>query len=365
MGKFAIVTGGGTAGHIHPAIAIAKALTAEGFEVLYIGSDGADCLDRRLVEKNGIPFEGLDIVTPLLKVCLRTAVSIVSILRATRRCKKLMKRKRPDLVVGTGGFVSIPVLNAALRLGIRTAIHEQNVYPGITNRRLSKRVDRVFLTFGETLKYLNCSADKVAVSGIPLVSAPVYPTVEAFAQRIGNGLKILAVGGSLGSIFLNDTVIRAAKMIEAHGLPVRIELSCGYAHYEELKREASDVLQIVPYINDMPRALYESDLMICRAGSSTVFEGIAFQVPAIVVPSPNVAGDHQRPNAEYWASTGSAICIREADLNAELLYEKIAEMERDRSILIRMKASAARLDPPDAVRVIMDGLRDLCEEYSK
>lgn len=356
MDKYVIVTGGGTAGHINPAIAIAKALVNDGYEVLYVGSDGEDCLDRELVERSGLPFMGLRIVTPLLKVSMQTVSSIWSLLKATRECKRMMRKRRPLFVVGTGGFVSIPVLNAALSLGIGTAIHEQNVFPGITNRRLSAGVDKVFLTFRDSLRHLKCPEEKAVLTGIPLVNRPASPSLEAYSERIRREFRILVAGGSLGSKFLNEAVAGAAAILEEKKLPVFITLSCGQEYYDEMRRHESDKFKILPYIFDMPSALFRSDLMVCRAGSSTVFEGIASEIPAIVVPSPNVAGDHQRPNARYWENLGAAIYVEEADLTSERLAALILELYRDKERLIRMKRSASAVETPDALEVILKEL---------
>lgn len=359
MDKYVIVTGGGTAGHINPAIAIAKALVSDGYEVLYVGSDGEDCLDRELVERSGLSFMGLRIVTPLLKVSIQTASSIWSILKATQKCKRMMKKRRPLFVVGTGGFVSIPVLNAALSLGIGTAIHEQNVFPGITNRRLSAKVDKVFLTFKDSLRHLKCPEEKAILTGIPLVNPPTSPALEVYSARIQTEFRILVAGGSLGSKFLNEVVAGAAVIIQKDHLPIYITLSCGQEYYDGMRKHETEKLRILPYIFDMPSELSRSDLMVCRAGSSTVFEGIASEIPAIVVPSPNVAGDHQRPNARYWENIGAAIYVEEADLTSERLAALILELYHDKGKLIQMKQSASKVETPNALAVILRELHQM------
>lgn len=362
MKGYVIITGGGTAGHINPAIAIGKALVDEGYEVLYVGSDGEDCLDRELVERSGLPFLGLHIVTPLLKISLQTVNSVLTLMKATRKCRKMMRKKRPSFVIGTGGFVSIPVLNAALSLGVPTAIHEQNVFPGMTNRRLSAKVDKVFMTFSESLRHFRCTKDKAVLTGIPLVHHPSSPTAEEYARRIDKELHVLIAGGSLGSRFLNEITVGALERISESGEPVFMTLSCGQEYYNSMKAYENTRLKIVPYIFDMPAELYRTGLMVCRAGSSTVFEGIAAQVPAIVVPSPNVAGDHQRPNARYWESLGAAIYAEEADLTAESLAEMIRGLCKNKEELIRMKTCAAAADTPNATDVIIRELSLLGRE---
>ncbi|MDO4753703.1 MAG: undecaprenyldiphospho-muramoylpentapeptide beta-N-acetylglucosaminyltransferase [Bacillota bacterium] len=359
MSGYAIVTGGGTAGHINPAIAIAKALQEDGYEVLYVGSDGEDCLDRELVERSGLPFMGLKITTPLLKASWQTVVSIVSIMKATRMCRRMMKKKRPSLVVGTGGFVSIPVLNAALSLKIKTAVHEQNVYPGITNRRLSKKVDRVFMTFSESLKYLGCPEEKAVLSGIPLVRRPQARSLAEYAEGLQDGMRVLVSGGSLGSRRLNEVVIEASAGLAKQETGIRIKLSCGKNYYERLKTTDIPNLEIVPYIFDMPAELNRADLMVCRAGSSTVFEGIVSELPAIVVPSPNVAGDHQRPNARYWQSLGAAIYVEEDELTGDTLADMLLRLYRNKNELLKMKESATKVDTPCAIDVIIKELKKL------
>lgn len=362
--KSAIVTGGGTAGHIHPALSIARALEAEGYEILYIGSGAEDCLDRELVGKTHFAFVGLDLVTPLLKPCMQTVKSVFSILRAVFQCRKRIKKMNPDIVIGTGGFVSLPVLIAAILSGKKTAVHEQNVYPGFTNRHLARFVNAVFLTFPGSRKYFSRSADqKMIVSGIPLVNRPTPCTQEEYEARIQKEIRILVTGGSLGSQFFNDTVI---AMYREGFLPdcreIRTRLSCGRMYHSSLSERYGDVsshknLEITPFISDMSAALREADILISRAGSSSVFEGIVASVPAIVIPSPNVTGDHQTPNARYWESLGAAVFLEEKNLTAERLSAELLDLIRDKKKLASMKQCASNAETPKAEEVIVECIR--------
>ncbi len=364
-GMRAVVTGGGTAGHINPALSIARILREEGLNVLYIGSNAEDCLDRQLVGRTDYDFLGLDIVTPLLKVSFQTFRSIMSIIRAYFRCRRLFKKERPAVVVGTGGFVSLPVMLAAVSLGIPTAIHEQNVSPGYTNKWLSGRVSRVFLTFaGSACHFSKRGRSRAVVTGVPLLNTPEKVSAEEYAKRVVGGLRVLVVGGSLGSAFLNDLVTGldfSEKTLER----LNIKLSCGHAYYDRLisdnnsRSRLGSCLEIVPYITDMKSELEIADLMVCRAGSSTVFEGIMSAVPAIVIPSPNVAGDHQRPNAKYWESTGAAIYAEESEITSAKLSEIVADFAAHPEKLSAMRAAAELQDMPDASVALRRELRAL------
>lgn len=361
---FAVVTGGGTAGHINPALSIARILKGMGYEVLYIGSGAEDCLDRELVSRTEFDFMGLRIVTPLLRPSFQTLRSIFSILREKRRCRALLKRRKPDIVVGTGGFVSLPVLLAATglrrKLGIGIALHEQNVTPGFTNRYLSSKVDRVFLTFAESGRFFGeHAAQKIVVTGIPLVHRPAPVPMEIYEERIRRRIRVFVLGGSLGSIFLNRIVVEMDEKKLLRHDRIKITLSCGQSHYEGLKQYQSERLHIVPFLTEMTKVLAEADLLICRAGSSTVFEGIVSAVPAIVIPSPNVAGDHQRPNARFWADTGAAIYAEEGEFTAEKLAEMLEALAEDPSALVKMKRAALDCDMPDASEVLERELRSL------
>lgn len=376
----AVVTGGGTAGHINPAIAIGKQLEKAGFDVLYIGSDAADCLDREMVERSGIKFMGLSITTPLLKPSLVTIKSILSILAARRKCKKLFKQLRPVAVLGTGGFVSLPVMLAAQSLGINNYIHEQNVQPGFTNKLLAKKADRVFLTFSESRSRfgLPSDSDKFLEVGLPMANPPEPVPLEEYRNRATKTPQILVLGGSLGSAFLNNLIIDFMSLKSRHRYEntsghkyedkackelgdgrktcskpeFNLTLSSGQDYYEAIKSHQREGFKIVPFITDMRTALRNADLQICRAGSSTVFEGLQFGVPAIVVPSPNVANDHQRLNALYWEKTGAAICIEEKDLTVARLDAVVTELLSDRERLVSMKLAAEAQSFPKAAEMV-------------
>lgn len=376
----AVVTGGGTAGHINPALSIAGIMAEEGMDVLYIGSNAEDCLDRKLVGRTDYKFFGLDIVTPLLRVSLQTLRSVVSIVRAYFRCKKLFKKERPALVVGTGGFVSLPVMLAAVSLKIPTAIHEQNIRPGFTNRRLSRKVNRVFLTFAGSRKYFDEKiSDRIVETGVPLLNIPAKAGLDAYSSAVCRKLRVLVVGGSLGSAFLNELVM-GLKLTDEVRDRISIKLSCGQMYYDELVASAQNnadgrisctalkgetpgdaYIEVVPYIGAMKEELETASLMICRAGSSTVFEGIAAAVPAIVIPSPNVAGDHQRPNAHYWADTGAAIYAEESELTSERLGEILSDFVNAPEKLVSMRAAADAVVLPDARSVLRAQIRSLTE----
>lgn len=352
-----IVTGGGTAGHINPAIAIAKKMESLGYDALYIGSAETDSMDREIVTRAGLRFQGLKLVTPILKPSLLTVRSVFSILKSVFVGIGIIRREKPDLIVGTGGFVSMAMLLAGWLCRIPVAVQEQNVLMGITNRFVSRLCKRIFLTFPESEKYLGKKArSRAIVSGLPLLHLPNPVSVEAYEERVQHGIHMLVVGGSLGAGFFNNIIAQIAPQLSAiQGL--KVKLASGQSHYETTKIEG---VEVVPYITQMASELEKTDLIMCRAGSSTVFEVIKAGVPAIVIPSPNVVNDHQRPNAEYLASTGGADFFEEKDLQGYVLLKHISELCANRERLVEKKRALSTLDFPDALELIAKELQEIC-----
>lgn len=357
-----IVTGGGTAGHINPAIAIAKKMESLGFETLYIGSDEPESMDREIVTRAGLRFQGLKLVTPILKLSLLTIRSVLSILKSVFVGIGIIRREKPDIIVGTGGFVSMAMLLAGWLSKVPVAVQEQNVLMGITNRFVSRFCKRIFLTFSESEVYLKKKAkERAVVTGLPLLHLPKRVSVEAYEKRIQSGVRMLVVGGSLGAGFFNNIISEIAPQLAAiQGL--QIKLACGQSYFETTKIEG---VEVVPYITQMTDELEQTDLIMCRAGSSTVFEVIKAGVPAIVIPSPNVVSDHQRPNAEYLASTGGADFFEEKDLQGYLLLKHISELCANRELLVEKKRALNQIDSPDALELIAKELQEICKQRKK
>lgn len=357
-----IVTGGGTAGHINPAIAIAKKMESLGYETLYIGSDETDSMDREIVTRAGVRFQGLKLVTPILKPSLLTVRSVFSIMKSVFVGIGIIRREKPDVIVGTGGFVSMAMLLAGWLCRVPVAVQEQNVLMGITNRFVSRFCKRIFLTFPESEKYLKKKAKtRAMVSGLPLLHIPKRVSVDAYEERIQHGIRMLVVGGSLGAGFFNSIISEIAPQLATiRGL--KVKLASGQSYYETTK---IDGVEVVPYITQMTDELEKTDLIMCRAGSSTIFEVIKAAVPAIVIPSPNVVNDHQRPNAEYLAATGGADFFEEKELQGYVLLKHISELCTNREKLVEKKRALGSLEYPDALELIAREIEIICTQRKR
>lgn len=351
------VTGGGTAGHINPALAVAKKLIEMGHEIVYIGTNSEGGMDRVLVEEfartnKNIRFVGLDLLVPDLTPSLRNIRAGFRVLKSIHKCRRLIKDEKPAAIIGTGGFVSLAMSIAGKMSGVPVAIHEQNLYPGQSNLLLSKFVDRVFLTFEGSAQYFKCKRNKLVVSGLALLNKPRNLGADQYSRRIKDRIRLLVTGGSNGSVFLNKMIVEIApQLANIEGLETT--LSTGRMHYEEMSKiQLPQGIKFIPYINDMQQQLEQTDIYISRAGSSTIFEMLAAGIPSVVIPSPNVVKDHQRPNAEYVEELGAGIMLDENSLQPHKLLETIKNLVQNPERLIEMKEASEKIQIPDALEII-------------
>jgi len=356
-----VLTGGGTGGHIYPALAIGKAIRARhpGAELLYIG--GRRGMESRIVPQEGIAFEAIDITGFRRKLSWDNVRTIARFLQGVRRSKALLRKFKPDAVVGTGGYVCGPVVYAASRLGIPTLLHEQNVVPGLTNKFLSRYADAVAVSFRESLPYFSRVKD-VIDAGNPCASAVL--SGEAGRGFASLGLSpgtpfFVVVGGSSGARALNEAAIAMAPGLAdlpgVHGVLVTGERF----HEETLSRirgfDASVAarLHVVSYLHNMPDVLAAASLVVSRAGASLLSEFTALGMPAILVPSPNVTNNHQEPNAKSLADAGAGVMILERDLSGETLLAGVRDIMTDRKRRASMSEAARSLGKPDAANAIL------------
>ena len=359
-----ILTGGGTGGHIYPALAIGKAIKARGSdaELLYIGSRRG--MESRIVPQQGLAFESIDIAGFRRKLSWDNVRTVVRFWQGVRRSKALLRKFKPDAVVGTGGYVCGPVVYAASRLGIPTLLHEQNVIPGLTNKFLSRYADAVAVSFQESLPNFSRVPD-VVHAGNPCASAVLgADAARGFASL---GLKpgtpfFVTVGGSGGARALNEATLDMAPGLAdlpgVHGVLVTGERF----HEETLSRmrglppAATDRLHVLPYLHNMPEVLAAASLVVSRAGASLLSEFTALGMPVILVPSPNVTNNHQEPNAKSLADAGAAVMILERDLTGESLLASVRGVMTDRRRRAAMSEAARKLGKPDAAETILSQL---------
>ena len=348
--------GGGTGGHLFPALAVADELRRRhpDAEIRFIGARRG--LERRLVPQAGYPLVAL----PLSGIKGRGGgarlVAAAAAAWAVLRCLARMLLRRPDLVVGVGGYASGPAVLAATLLGTRTMIMEQNHFPGATNRWLAPRVDLACLPSEEARRRLG---------GRGLVTGnPVRPEFAAIGEPPGGErVSLLVFGGSRGARSINRAVAAALPRLSATRRPPFIVHQTG-SEDEASMREAyggypEELHEIRAFIENMPARLAAADLVVCRAGASTLAEITVAGRPAILVPYPHAADDHQRHNAETLQASGAAVVVRDDELDGGRLAERIEELASSPEKRLEMGRAARRLGRPDATKRIADAAEKL------
>ena len=368
-----LFTCGGTAGHINPAVALARLFQERepGCQVLFAGADGG--METRLVPKEGYPIETVTITN--FRRSLSPAAlghnfrTLVNMGRSKKQANEILDRFRPDLVVGTGGYASYPVVRAAAARGIPTAVHESNAVPGLTTKALSKVVDRVMVGFEESRAHYE-DPSKVVVTGTPVRGDFFRCNRREARARLGlDGGKplVLSVWGSLGAEVMNAEMVECIALEYANSAPFRHIHGAGRDYQsvlEGLKAKGVDLsacpeLDVREYIYDMPLVMAAADLVLCRAGTSTIAEIAAIARPAVLVPSPNVVADHQTKNAQVLANAGGAVLLPEEETSGERLYELIDSLLKDEARRENMSRALREMAVPDAAEQIYGVLRGL------
>lgn len=345
-----LFAGGGTAGHINPALAIAGYIREKhpDAHISYIGTP--DKLESKLVPEMGYNFRTISVAGFQRKISLENIAKNISAagkaLTSSITARKILKEIEPDVVVGTGGYVSGPVLREATKLGIKTAIHEQNAFPGVTTKMLAPNVDAVMLAMPEAQKYLKLNK-KPYITGNPVRSELLNITREQARAKLGidnESPMILSFGGSLGAMRINQAVSglikwhnNTNKFYHIHGTG-----KSGYDNFIDNFKNVSlsDKIDIREYISDMDVCMAAADLIICRAGAITLSELLACGKPAILIPSPYVAENHQYHNAMTLKRIGAADIIEEKDLTDEKLIEVVSNLIENKPRLADMSAAA-------------------------
>ncbi len=348
-----IVTGGGTGGHIYPALAIAdKIMEREpDSEVLYIGNYG--CIEEEIVPKAGYDLRLVAASSIDRRSLKRLFKSGKEILQGISQSKRIMKEFRPDVVIGTGGFVCVPVVIAGHSFGARCYLHEQNAYAGAANKLLESRVKRIFLGFGDAAKYFK-DESKTMYVGNPVRKA-FYDADRAIARRrLGipeDDFVIFLFGGSQGSEILNEVGIEILKTVNSHkGMSFIFgtgKRHCGFVKEEAAAKgiQTGSNVMIKDYIDNMPDHLAASDLVISRSGALSVAETTVCGKASIMVPFAEAAGNHQYYNAKAVADNGGCYLIEESDLDKEDVIRKILKLYNDRELLSRMSRAALECAP--------------------
>ena len=365
-----LIAAGGTAGHINPALAIAGRIKAGCPEAEIHFAGRRKGMEYDLVTRAGYTFHHIEVngiqrsLTP--KNIARNIAAVWHLALAMPRAGAMLRQLQPDLVIGAGGYVSGPVLQAAARRGIPTAIHEQNAFPGVTNKILAKEVDVVFAASAAAVDRLG-APDKTLVVGNP-VRPEVFRQDRAAARKAlgaGDRVVLLSFGGSLGARRINEVVADLAAWHTKNRdfLHIHATGSRGVELFRRLGLEkgfaGAKQLQVKEYIQDMPRMLAAADLVISRAGALTLAELEAAGRAAILIPSPNVAENHQYYNALELEKAGAAVVVEEKDLTGEKLIELVDRLTSRPETLAEMGQKARALARPDSLDLILDRLCQL------
>ncbi len=357
-----LIAAGGTAGHINPALAIAGALKKAdpAAEIHFAGRK--EGMEYRLVTQAGYPFHHIEITGFQRKLSLhnikRNLITLWNLALSGPKAKAMMKEVQPDLVIGCGGYGSGPVVRCAAKMGIHTALHEQNAFPGVTNKLLAPDVDIVFAAVPAAVEKLG-APDKTLVVGNP-VRPEVFAQAanrEAIRAQLGAGERtvILSFGGSLGAGCINEAMAKVIPWHTEKGMAINHIHGYGGMGKESFPKAMADAgipmksdrLRITEYINDMDVCLAAADLVICRSGASTLAELEAAGRGSILIPSPIVTGNHQLHNANVLGDAGAAIVIEQKDASPERIIQEIEKLYQDRSRLTEMGQNAKALEISD------------------
>ena len=363
-----VFAGGGTVGHISPSIAIAEELKKRDGKVgiLFIGRDHGE--ENEAITRAGFDLKTVKINGLERSISPKNLKNVITAVRAVSKAKEILADFRPDLVFGTGGYVSYPILKAAQRLRIKTAIHESNACLGLASRALLPGCDLLF-TGLDTEEKLAPTTRRIT-SGTPVRDEFLNADREASRKRLGiskGEILIASFGGSGGSKALNDAMLELMKTYSMKKAHIRHIHASGRKYYKDIALNDPMIVNgrngciVKPYINDVATLLSAADIAITRCGAMTLAELAATGTPAILIPSPNVTNDHQRKNASFLAGKGAAIVISEDELTPELLEEKVKSLAENRRLRQEMSKKISEASKRDARKIIADEIVSLVE----
>lgn len=353
-----IISGGGTGGHIFPAIAIADELKRRlpDAEILFVGAK--DRMEMQKVPQAGYPIEGLWISGLQRKLSWQNLLFPLKFISSLLKSRSIIKRFKPDAVIGTGGFASGAVVKVAGQMGIPTFIQEQNSYAGITNKMLAKNAHKICVAYDAMEQFF--PKEKIVKTGNPirdgLLNIAEYRSEGLSYFHLDSQRKtLLVLGGSLGARRINQLIEQQLPLFEQLG--VQVLWQCGKLYYEEYKKYNSEQVRVLAFIDRMELAYAAADVIISRAGASSVSELCVVGKPVIFIPSPNVAEDHQTKNARAIADKQAAILLRESELNelfADTFSKLIANEAQQEALSAHIKALAQPNATKDIVNLILN-----------
>ena len=352
-----LLCGGGTAGHINPAIAIAEELMSSdpNSKILFIGREGGD--ENSLIKKAGFNYKTINILGLKRSFSLSNIKRVLTALKALNMATKIIKEFNPDVILGTGGYVCWPIITAGKRMGIPTAIHESNIIPGLTTKLLARKCDLVLLNREEAKRHLSNSTNFKTVGNPLRNDFKKTGRKDARAKlKVGeNDCLIVSFGGSIGSEKMNDVIIDLMKTYTSKEKNIRHIHAVGKRYYKEIEKanEGLGGCSIVPFIEDMPEYLNAADIVICRCGAMTISEICEVGVPAILIPSPNVAANHQLANGNILKNAGGAILIEEKNLNVDTLKNAVIKLKSDKNGRKTRAKTLKALSTPNSAKDIV------------
>ncbi|GAB2693812.1 undecaprenyldiphospho-muramoylpentapeptide beta-N-acetylglucosaminyltransferase [Mucilaginibacter koreensis] len=365
MAKRIIISGGGTGGHIFPAVAIANALKRidPATEILFVGANGR--MEMEKVPAAGYQIIGLDIQGIQRKSILKNLLFPIKLLKSVSKAKQIIKDFKPDAAVGVGGYASGPLLYAASQKGIPTLIQEQNSYAGITNKILGKKAQKICVAFDGMEQFF--PADKIIKTGNPIRKESVAIAGKREAALASFGLStakqtILVTGGSLGARTLNQSILAGLQQLIA--ADVQVIWQTGKFYYKSITDQLGDSInpniKVLEFLNGMDMAYAAADVIISRAGAGTIAELCVIQKPVILVPSPNVAEDHQTKNALALVNENAAVFVADKDAEAQLVGKALALLKDTNQQKI-LSQNIGKLALPNADEVIAQQVLQLAK----
>lgn len=362
-----LVSGGGTGGHIFPAVSIANEVRRRHPDaaILFVGAEGR--MEMQRVPAAGYEIKGLPVAGFDRRRLWRNFGVLIKLMRSLRMARRILREFRPDIVVGVGGYASGPMLKAAQRAGIPTMLQEQNGFPGVTNRLLAKKADLICVAYDNMQQWF--PAERIVKTGNPVRDAitRVTATPAEAKKRLGFDPErplVLSVGGSLGARTVNEAVATAIPVIEECGAQLMWQTGKNYADGCLPIAEGHGDVKASAFIDDMALAYRAADLVVSRAGAGTISELELVGAPVILVPSPNVAEDHQRKNARALVDKGAAVMIEDAEA-ADRLGTEIRRLLGDADVRRNMSDSIRALGKPDAAAQIVDGLENIVRKNNR
>lgn len=355
-----IISAGGTGGHIYPALSIINKIKEmePKSEIIYIGTHNR--MEKDIIPAHGIKYIPIEIygLGASLKLMLRNIKNVFLIIKNVSKCKNIMKEFKPDIVIGVGGYVTYPVLKAAQKLHIKTFIHEQNSIPGKANLSLSKKVDLIGTSFADSMKYFK--TDNVVLTGNPCSeNALTIKKIDKTKFGLSKNKKtVLFVNGSLGSDSVNQKMIEFLSSVSKKDY--EILYITGKSSYDNFsKNKFPKNVFIEPYVDNLAGLMKDVDLIITRAGASSLAEITAIKIPNILIPSPYVANNHQYYNALSIVNNKAGIMLQEKDLNKDTLNECIDSILKDDKKIKEMKENLDKLCVKDSSTIIYNEIKKI------